>query len=288
MPFSQTTTEHTEDYWTNHFNKFLKPIIEENPELAVHRSEPMRGDVLRNIIFNLVQAPIVVADLTDNNPNVYWELGVRQSFKHCTITIAEEGAGKLPFDVSVKGTLIYSPKNHTKMEEFRGSFKKAIEDCLIHPNDSDSHVLESMSGRGSLFELFQRDETIRRLDALLDEIDYNIRELENLINTVNANLKLKKNEKGTYRVTRCLTNSIVLLLSNRYLDQEKSFYDNLGLCLSALNIINGQLGIWEIDGREGGRSVESYLSIRLQDDLTLLQKILELTKKIRSDLINHV
>jgi len=43
--------------------------------------------------------------LTDYNPNVFWELGVRQSFKHNTITIAEEGV-ILPFDVSSLKILI--------------------------------------------------------------------------------------------------------------------------------------------------------------------------------------
>ena len=80
--------------------QFLGPLIEESGELEAYRSEPIRGDVLRQIITNLVFYPVVVADLTDNNPNVYWELGVRQSFKHGTITIAEYGT-KLPFDVSV-------------------------------------------------------------------------------------------------------------------------------------------------------------------------------------------
>ena len=98
MPFSKTTNEHTEDYWTNHFNKVLKPLIEEDTTVEAHRSTPMRGDILKQIINDLVVDPIVVADLTDKNENVYWELGVRQSFKHGTITIAEEKT-VLPFDI---------------------------------------------------------------------------------------------------------------------------------------------------------------------------------------------
>ncbi|NVM45355.1 MAG: hypothetical protein HWN79_10600 [Candidatus Lokiarchaeota archaeon] len=66
--------------------------------------EAMREDILKKIIQSLVTSPIVLADLTDHNPNVFWELGVRQSFKHNTITIAEEGT-KLPFDVSPKATI---------------------------------------------------------------------------------------------------------------------------------------------------------------------------------------
>jgi hypothetical protein len=106
MPFSKTTPKHTEAYWTKHFTNFLKPLIEENPSLEAHRSTARRGDILKEIISDLVTAPIVIADLTDKNPNVFWELGVRQSFSHRTITIAQYGT-KLPFDLSTKGTLFY-------------------------------------------------------------------------------------------------------------------------------------------------------------------------------------
>jgi hypothetical protein len=95
---------------------------------------------------------MVVADLTDANPNVYWELGVRQSFKHGTVTIAQHGT-TLPFDIGAKGTLFYYPENHIEMAEFEKRFRTAIEDCLMRPDRPDSHVLETISGRGTLFEI---------------------------------------------------------------------------------------------------------------------------------------
>ena len=88
MPFSKTSDQHTTEYWTKHFESFLKTLIEEC-ELEAYRSEPLRGDILRQIISGLLVSPVVVADLTDGNSNVFWELGVRQSFKHGTVTIAE-------------------------------------------------------------------------------------------------------------------------------------------------------------------------------------------------------
>ena len=104
MPFSKTVN-HTKEYWTAHFEKFLLPHISKNfPELDIRRSEPVRGDIVDQIIHDLSQSRIVIADLTDINPNVLWELGVRQSFTNGTITIAEEGID-LPFDLARKGTL---------------------------------------------------------------------------------------------------------------------------------------------------------------------------------------
>lgn len=76
MPFSKTTTKRTEKYWTEHFKGFLKPKIETVEELAAERSKPVRGEILRGIITDLISADIVVADLTDSNPNVYYESAI--------------------------------------------------------------------------------------------------------------------------------------------------------------------------------------------------------------------
>ena len=92
MPFSDTKS-HDEKYWNAHFEKFLKPVIEEVDDVEVSRSQPLRGGITSEIVLNLIKADIVVADLTDHNPNVFWELGVRLSMSNGTITIAEkEGA----------------------------------------------------------------------------------------------------------------------------------------------------------------------------------------------------
>ena len=90
MPFSKTKEHHTEEYWKRQFNSYLKPLIQRNPQLEAIRSEPLRGDIASQIITDLANDEIVVADLTDHNPNVFWELGVRQSFKHRTVTIADD------------------------------------------------------------------------------------------------------------------------------------------------------------------------------------------------------
>ena len=91
---------HTTEYWREFYEECLKPLIEKNANIVAFRSEALRGDILSQIITDLVYSDIVVADLTDANPNVYWELGVRQSFAHRTITIMESGQ-QLPFDLGI-------------------------------------------------------------------------------------------------------------------------------------------------------------------------------------------
>jgi len=142
MPFSETQS-HPEKYWTEHYESFLKPIIAECGNIDVSRSQPTRGNLIKDIITNLVNADIVVANLTDHNPNVLWELGIRHSYHNGTIIIAEEGT-KIPFDISTRSTLFYYPADIHKNEEFRGVFKKTLRDCIKNPNKIDSIVLETL------------------------------------------------------------------------------------------------------------------------------------------------
>lgn len=238
MPFSATTEEHTEEYWTSHFESFLKPLIEEIPNLKAKRSEAIRGDILRQIIHELIVSPIVVADLTDHNPNVFWEMGVRQSFKHGTITIAEEGT-RLPFDIGVKGTLFY---NKEKNNGFRTLLIKALRDCIDNPENTDSHVLETITGRGSLYRIINQYETIRRFEGLITEYKKNQTLLNLIYSTIEKNKKDPENSKRPTAHFRSI--SVELLLSHRFVEADHLFYQLCDLYLERINMMNNQLDQW--------------------------------------------
>jgi len=247
MPFSQTSEYHTEEYWTKHFDDFLKPLIEKCSGFEVIRSEPLRGDVLKQIITQLVVCSIVVADLTDLNPNVYWELGVRQSFKHGTITVAEEGT-KIPFDISVKGILFYHPKDHLKNAIFCKKFDKAVKDYLANPSSPDSHVLETLSGRGTLFEIFRKDEALRRVEALISENEWNKE-------TIDVVYKGIEEKSKSLTVRRLRASSVELLATNRYLDEDSSFYETAEQYFDMVFAVNERLAAW----LHASQSTENWL-----------------------------
>lgn len=242
MPFSQTTPEHTEEYWSKHYDSFLKPLIEDNLQVIAHRSEPLRGDIVKQIINDLVVSPIVVADLTDKNANVFWELGIRQSFKHGTITIAKNGT-VLPFDIGGKSTLFYYPNDHIKMTEFISQFKEAIKDCLSHPERPDSEVLESITGRGTLYEILHRDEIIRKLDAVILECENNL-EVMNIISNLARNNKNIVNKNKVYSVRPFNLSAIELLITERYVNEHSSFFLSAMEYFIEINILNGQIYRW--------------------------------------------
>jgi hypothetical protein len=68
----------------------IKPILE---PLGFHVNTPESGDignVMRQVLLRLEQADILIADITGNNPNVMYELGVYHSFGKPYVIIKED------------------------------------------------------------------------------------------------------------------------------------------------------------------------------------------------------
>jgi len=244
MPFSKTTN-HTQAYWTRHFKSYLKPLIEKNGDLEAFRSEPLRGDIASQIITDLVNSDIVVADLTDYNPNVFWELGVRQSYKQCTITIAETDT-QIPFHFSHKGILFYNGE-HLDNQEFEQKFLASLKNCIESPNDVDSPVIQALGGRGTLYSIIHAQENTRRVQALLAEIGLNETDTSKIYECCERNRKLRtENKEAEISMGSVLLRSSASesLYVNRYLDLDEYFYKVVDAYCKHVEAINQRMAEW--------------------------------------------
>ena len=89
MPVSLTKSC-TEDEWTGIFEHMIKPAITGSKlGFECERAKPRTGNFIRDILDGLNRADVVIADLTDRNPNVCYELGIRHTLKNRTILIAQ-------------------------------------------------------------------------------------------------------------------------------------------------------------------------------------------------------
>jgi nucleoside 2-deoxyribosyltransferase len=76
--------------------------------LQAHRADETYspGLIIADIVKQISESKIVIAEITEANPNVYYEVGYSHAINKPTILIADKGI-KLPFDVSAFRTLFY-------------------------------------------------------------------------------------------------------------------------------------------------------------------------------------
>jgi hypothetical protein len=95
------------------FDEVLKSLITpagNAAQFAVETARREGSDVIHHTIINqLIQAELVIADLTDHNPSVLFELGIRIALKRPVCLIKAEGTGPI-FDVdNLMRVLPYNP-----------------------------------------------------------------------------------------------------------------------------------------------------------------------------------
>lgn len=78
----------------------FKPILEKNEFNAIRADQiPKVGLITTQIINLIIESPLVIADLTDTNPNVFYELAIRHAIRKPYIQVIKKGQ-KIPFDLS--------------------------------------------------------------------------------------------------------------------------------------------------------------------------------------------
>src|SRR5580658_3641169 len=86
--------------------------------ISCHRGDEIAdtGSIAREIINSIFHADVVVADLSGNNPNVFYELGVAHSMGNKTIMITQ-ACEAVPFDVNAYRFIKYqaSPEGLTAL-----------------------------------------------------------------------------------------------------------------------------------------------------------------------------
>lgn len=88
----------------------IQPVGNESGFVVVRADEICEpGLIIADIERQILESKAIIADITPNNPNVYWEVGYAYAVRKPTVLIAERGerATNLPFDVSPFRTLFY-------------------------------------------------------------------------------------------------------------------------------------------------------------------------------------
>ena len=91
------------------YSDVIKPICERSGFNAVRGDEMATNSmILDDIILSIKNAAVVIADISPDNPNVFYEIGYAHAISKPTILLCEKSCRtKLPFDISGFRTIFY-------------------------------------------------------------------------------------------------------------------------------------------------------------------------------------
>lgn len=154
----------------------IEPVIEklEGYDLEVIRADKISspGVITDQIIQHLLEDILVIADLSDSNPNVFYELAIRHASKLPFIQIIQEGE-KIPFDNFNMRTIPYGFDIET-VDETKRYMLEQIKNALKEPGKITTPI--SISTDLKLLE-----ESGNPLEKINAEILSNISDLRSLV-----------------------------------------------------------------------------------------------------------
>ena len=121
MPFA--------DEYKEIYDDVIKPLVEEMGLKSLRADEIFGlGAIMEDILKMIAKARIIIADVTERNPNVFYELGISHTVKNDVIIITQT-MDDVPFDLQHLRCIEYSQTLRGSLD-LRSQLKSTIEAIL--------------------------------------------------------------------------------------------------------------------------------------------------------------
>jgi len=145
MPIGKTEEERKK--WREIFEVIFKHSIEATGlELWCERADDIHesGSIMRQVLMQLHSARLVLADLTTQNANVFYELGVRHAMGKRSLLVGQSPQDS-PFDTHQYRMLIYKHPADSS-DHFHTNIGKFLKDAIDNPTKPDNPVADLLPG----------------------------------------------------------------------------------------------------------------------------------------------
>ena len=153
------------------YEELVKPaIIKADLEPLIEREEKSFGSIHKTMYEKIILCEFCIADLTNLNPNAYFELGMRYAVKpFTTIPIIASSHFPLPFDVGPDRTFAYQVDKDFNLSDKENDIEK-LAAILIHAKQSrstDSPLYDMINGIS-----FQNSVAHEKTDVFREKVQY--------------------------------------------------------------------------------------------------------------------
>lgn len=167
----------------------IKPAAAECGYIAIRADEMSEpGMITSQVIQHVVEDPLVIADLTDRNPNVFYELALRHAIKKPLVQLIRSG-DTIPFDVAGMRTV---PVDHHDLDSVEESRKEIVAQIKAVEKKKPDQIETPISISLELQQLRQSDNpeqrTLADLLSTISEVRATVAILDKKLSTPEAML----------------------------------------------------------------------------------------------------
>lgn len=206
-------------YEEGHFQLVYEDIIQ--PSIEATGMSSYRADETNNtnlihldILRRVIETPIAVCDMSSKNPNVFYELGMRQAFDMPTVLIKDD-VTDTPFDISSLRYVTYNKvMKHRDVISVTKELSKAIDETY-KKRDDRSEInslirLMELANPAKINKVELSDEArYEKLNELhLKDIVDSIEKLNNSQSFIIDKLNLRNQEENSSKISYFIENTL--------------------------------------------------------------------------------
>jgi hypothetical protein len=122
MPF---TAEWSARIWKN----YLQPILLREGFRPVRADDMFGQDIMEDVWESILQARVIIGDITGRNPNVFYELGIAHTVGKDLILLTQN-VGDIPFDLNRYRHIVYQD-NHDGYQVLSEKLPATLREVLL-------------------------------------------------------------------------------------------------------------------------------------------------------------
>lgn len=162
-------------------NHFFKPVLEKLDYDPIRADqEEIPGSISRSIVERIINSEMVIADISDQNPNVFYEIAIRNAVKKPIIIIRSPDQ-KPPFDIQDKRAIAVDMSKPDIWRPAMDKLEKQIKFAEKNPANASESILSD-------FTFSIESETKKDVESVLLRT---VKDMQDKLNRISNDVKPK-------------------------------------------------------------------------------------------------
>ncbi|MEM9549218.1 MAG: hypothetical protein AAGA77_24750 [Bacteroidota bacterium] len=190
MPISKTDG-YPSGHWQEVYNIIAEAMEGTDFEVSMVSEESYIGSIHERIVNNLYSNELVIVDVSSNNPNVMFELGLRLAFDKATIIVIDDKT-KFNFDINSIEHVVY---NHTLRFSDINAFQEKLNEKALA-----TYEASKVEGFSPYLKNFGTKIVPSQIDAKeVSDLKYIVDKINDIHSELNQSSSDKKSYKAIFK-----------------------------------------------------------------------------------------